>query len=113
MNLTKNITFEEMTDSAGHRHLVDENREDAEVFIDNLKQLAVKILQPIRDFYGKPLNVHSGFRGNALNNAVGGVKTSQHSFGEACDFHIEGIAIETVFQDIINKKINNLNYDMV
>lgn len=111
MKLSENISFEEITNSS-HTELVAENREEAQKYLDNLKCLAVEILQPIRDFYGIPLNVHSGFRGKVLNQAVGGVNTSQHSFGEACDFHIDGVAVEIVFQDIINRRID-LDYEKI
>lgn len=112
MKLSENISLEEMTNSS-HTNLVAKNREEAQDYLDNLKTLCVEILQPIRDFYGKPMNVHSGFRGKSLNKSVGGVISSQHCYGEACDFTIEDVLVETVFQDVINKNIDNLNYDMI
>lgn len=52
---------------------------------DKLKQLCEKILQPIRDRWGKPIRVGSGFRCAELNRAVGGVKNSDHIYGCAAD----------------------------
>jgi len=43
------------------------------------------ILQPIRDKFGR-IDVGSGYRSYAVNEAVGGSKTSQHVKGEAADF---------------------------
>ena len=52
----------------------------------NLSALAWRILQPLRDWYGKPITVTSGYRSPALNAATpGSSTTSQHSAGEAAD----------------------------
>ena len=52
----------------------------------NLSALAWRILQPLRDWYGKPIKVTSGYRSPALNTATpGSSATSQHSAGEAAD----------------------------
>ena len=51
----------------------------------NLEQLVDKVLDPLRDKYGKPIKVNSGYRCEALNKAVGGSKTSQHRYGQAAD----------------------------
>ena len=53
--------------------------------ITNLEQLVDKILDPLREIYGKPIKVNSGYRCEALNTAVGGSKTSDHRFGLAAD----------------------------
>lgn len=52
---------------------------------DSILALAENVLQPLRDAWGKPLKVNSGYRCKALNAAVGGVPTSQHVKGEAAD----------------------------
>lgn len=44
------------------------------------------LLQRVRDWYGLPIRVSSGYRSPALNAAVGGAKTSQHLTGMAVDF---------------------------
>jgi hypothetical protein len=51
----------------------------------NLKEVALHIFQPCRNHFGKPLRVTSGYRSEALNEAIGGSKKSQHSKGEALD----------------------------
>lgn len=43
------------------------------------------VLDPLRDAYGKPIRVNSGYRSPALNKAVKGSKTSQHVKGQAAD----------------------------
>lgn len=52
---------------------------------DAVKALVLNVLQPLRDAWGGPLNINSGYRCPALNEAVGGVDTSQHVKGEAAD----------------------------
>lgn len=50
-----------------------------------LTALVSNILDPLREAYGKPIVVTSGFRCAKLNRAVGGVARSQHTKGEAAD----------------------------
>ena len=52
---------------------------------DNIKALVDCILQPLRDAWGGPLFINSGFRCKKLNELVGGVETSQHCKGMAAD----------------------------
>lgn len=50
-----------------------------------LETLVLRLLDPVREAWGKPLRVTSGFRSPVLNKAVGGVPDSQHVQGEAAD----------------------------
>lgn len=52
---------------------------------DNIKALVDKVIQPLRDAWGEPLAINSGYRCPEVNKAVGGVPTSQHTKGEAAD----------------------------
>lgn len=52
---------------------------------DSIKALVDEVLQPLRNAWGKPLAINSGYRCPELNRAVGGVATSQHVKGEAAD----------------------------
>lgn len=51
----------------------------------NLTTLINNVLDPLREMYGKPIIVNSGYRSPMLNKAVGGVATSQHCKGMAAD----------------------------
>ncbi len=53
--------------------------------IESIWRLMNEVLDPIRENYGKPIYVTSGYRSPALNRAVGGSQTSQHMRGEAAD----------------------------
>lgn len=50
-----------------------------------LYYLMENCLDPIRQAWGKPIGVNSGYRSYRLNLAVGGAKNSQHLTGEAAD----------------------------
>lgn len=52
---------------------------------DSIVALVESVLQPLRDAWGAPLHINSGYRSAELNRAVGGVPSSQHVKGEAAD----------------------------
>ena len=80
MRLTDNFTLKELTKTnTGLPNLI------TDLEIDNLSRLCQKVLQPLRDIYGKPIIVNSGYRSERVNKAVGGVPTSKHRRGEAAD----------------------------
>lgn len=56
---------------------------------DAIRALTLNVLQPLRDAWGEPLHINSGYRCPKLNAAVGGVPTSQHTKGEAADIKAE------------------------
>ena len=51
----------------------------------NMMALVNNVLDPLREAYGKPIRVNSGFRCEKLNKKVGGSKTSDHLHGMAAD----------------------------
>lgn len=84
MRLTDNFTLEELVASTtAQRRGIDNT--PSESVKQNLRLLAEKVLQPIRNEYGHPITVTSGYRCVKLNTAVGGAKTSQHLTGCAAD----------------------------
>ena len=111
MQLSNNFTLEELTRTS-RTHLLNANREAAlnsKEITDNLKTLATKVLQPIRDYYNKPVRITSGYRSKALNVAVGGSTTSQHSYGEAADIQIDGVSVDELFADLKSGKVVDLD----
>ena len=54
----------------------------------NLAALVEAVLDPLREKYGRPIHVSSGYRCPRLNKAVGGSATSQHVTGEASDIYV-------------------------
>ena len=84
MKLSKNFTLEELIFSVTANNHGINNTPNAEAKAA-LKRLAVEVLQPIRDAWGKPIVVSSGYRCTRLNAMIGGVKNSQHILGQAAD----------------------------
>ncbi len=84
---------------------------------DSVKALVEKVLQPLRDSWGKPLAINSGYRCPEVNRAVGGVPTSQHTKGEAadvCPFGRNGHGdIELVRRLAITARDLNLPFDQM
>lgn len=106
--LTEHFSLEELTVSPTAKKLGLPNTPTQE-HIANMKYVCEKILEPVRAHFGKPVQINSSYRSPAVNKAVGGSKTSQHSNGEAVDFEIPGIP---------NKKLadwvaDNLEFDQV
>lgn len=84
MKLTKDFTLDELTKSATAKRKGIDNTPSEEV-IANLTTLCVKVLQPLRNAYGEPIIITSGYRCDKLNKAVGGAKNSHHRYGMAAD----------------------------
>ncbi len=91
MNLTTNFTLSELTKSeTALRHGMDNTPGETE--IANLKTLAEKVLQPVREHYQRGVKVNSGYRAPEVNQKVGGSRTSDHCKGQAADIEIPGVA---------------------
>lgn len=73
--------------------------------VHNLTTLAHTVLQPVRDFCGKPINITSGYRPRELNEAIGGSKTSEHMDGRASDFTIAGLTPHDAFVQVIEADV--------
>ena len=85
MGISKNFTLEEFIKSTTAKNKkIDNTPGDTEIFYINK---LVEQLQRIRDRYGKPIIISSGYRCDKLNRAVGGAKNSDHIFGAAADIH--------------------------
>ena len=106
MELSKNFTLNELTKSQEATRLGIDNTPNEEQ-INNLKILCEKLLQPIRDFYGMPLSISSGYRSVALCEAIGSSAKSQHTKGQAADFEIFNITNK----DVADFIVQNLDYD--
>lgn len=59
--------------------------------LNNLRRLVELVLEPLREEFG-PVIVSSGYRGDLVNAAVGGVSGSAHTEGRAADIFVDGIS---------------------
>lgn len=106
--LSANFSLYELTHSATAESRRIFNLPD-EAGIERLHQLCLNILQPVRDHYGKPVNVSSGYRSRKTNTAIGGARSSQHMKCEAADYEIMGISN----LELANWVAQNLVYDQL
>ena len=83
-NISKNISYKEATHSNTAKAKKIDNTPSADTLV-RMKLVADKCFQPVREWYGKPININSFYRSPLLNQAVRGAKTSQHVKGEAID----------------------------
>lgn len=65
---------------------------------DDINLKLVKILDQIREYYGKPIIITSGCRCKKHNKEVGGVQGSRHELGNAADFYVQGINTKDVLE---------------
>ena len=105
MKLSPNFTLEELTHT-DHRELDNTPQND---HLMNLKRLAA-FLEGLRVVLGKPIHINSAYRSEAVNNAVGGQKTSQHSRGCAADIRVKDMTPDQVVRAILK---SSLPYDQV
>jgi hypothetical protein len=117
----KYFTLAEMTKSATAQRKGIKNDPSIQV-CKALTALIEKVLDPLREAYGKPIIVTSGYRCEKLNKAVGGAASSQHVKGEAADIRsVQDTTEENkkLFDLIVklglpfDQLINEYNYDWV
>lgn len=110
MQLSQNLSLTEMIASESAKRRGISNQPTAE-HIENMKVLAQHIFQPIREHFGKPIHVSSGYRSKDLNKAIGGSQTSQHSRGQAIDIDMDGSDISN--RDVFMFIKDNLEFDQL
>jgi len=84
MNLTEHFKINEFEDSDTAKRLKIDNSVPQE-FRSNIKKIA-DLMEEVRSLLGVPITITSGYRSPKLNRAVGGVQSSEHCSGLACDF---------------------------
>lgn len=112
MNLSRNLSAVEFTKSNTATRLGIDNSIPFEL-LNNAEKLARTIFQPTRDYFGVPVYVSSGYRSEALNEAIGGSKTSAHNFGCALDIDMDfrGTYVKNI--DIFNYALDFLDFDQL
>lgn len=108
MNLSKNLTLEEVTRSSTADRLHIRNDNMSNETLENLKAIASNVFQPARDILG-PIRISSGYRSPELNKAIGGAQNSQHSVGEALDLQ----GINTSNSELFHFIKDNLIFDQL
>lgn len=106
----ENFTYEEFfASSIAEAKGIDNVPDDVSVY-DAIEYLAVNVLQPVREHFGKPIYVSSGYRCPKLNKAVGGATTSHHLTGAAADIRFNRSEKELHDSDIFSYIANSLPF---
>lgn len=105
MNLSKHVTRSEFerSETAINRG-IDNSMNEWE--IERAKLVCENCFERIREHLGQPIKINSGFRSGALNRAIGGATTSQHSLGEAIDLDLHD-------RDLFEWIIDNVEFDQL
>ena len=104
----KYFTIKELCKSSTAEQKKIDNTPNSEI-VNNLEKLVEYILDPLREKYGKPIIVNSGYRSPALNKAVNGSKTSQHMKGLAADITAGSVTKNKVLFNLVQEL--NLPFD--
>ena len=110
MQLSKHLSLAEVTRSETAKRNGISNM-PTEEHINNFKLLAEKVFEPIREHFGVPIHISSGYRSKALNTAIKGSLSSQHCSGEAIDIDMDGTSITNA--QVFNFIKENLNFDQL
>lgn len=103
------FSIEELCRSTTANRLGIDNHPDTAA-VGNLTELMDNILEPLRDRFGLPIMVNSGYRCLRLNRAVGGADGSQHTKGQAADISAVNTADNARLYEII---LNELPFDQL
>jgi len=107
VRLSQNFTIQEYIKSqTALRQGIDNT--PTEEHMGNATALFRNVVQKVRDQFGVTV-INSGYRGEALNKAVGGSSTSQHCKGEAVDIECPG----TPNYDVAKWIEDNLDFDQL
>ncbi len=108
--ISKHLTLEELTYSETAIKLGIVNVPN-QLQTENLKTLALKVFEPVREHFGVPIHISSGYRIMNLNQAIKGSITSQHCRGEAIDIDMKGDKVSNA--QIFHWIKDNLKYDQL
>lgn len=113
MQLSKYFTLAELTPSSTAKRLGIKNDPTPE-HLECLKGLCVNVLDKVREHFGKPIWVSSGYRSKALNEATpGSSATSQHCSGEAADLDQDGRGTGVTNKMVFDYIKDNLVFDQL
>lgn len=112
MQLSKHLSLAEISRSETAKRKGINNTPSGE-HLENFKKLAENIFEPIREHFGVPIHISSGYRSKELNSAIGGSATSQHCSGEAIDIDMDGSASGVTNAQVFNFIKDNLQFDQL
>jgi hypothetical protein len=112
MQISKHLSFEECTYSSTAEKMGIRNDNPNLSVIENMKELANNVFEPIREHFKAPIRVSSVFRSLNLNQALKGSITSQHCSGQAMDIDM-GDKGKLTNKEIFDYIKENLKFDQL
>lgn len=112
MKISEHLSLAEVSRSETAKRKGISNNPTAE-HLENFKLLAENVFEKIREHFGAPIHISSGYRSKELNDAIGGSQTSQHSKGQAIDIDMDGSGDGVSNADVYNFIKENLDYDQL
>jgi hypothetical protein len=112
MKISEHLDLSEVTRSETAKRKGVSNEPTPE-HLENFKKLAENVFEPIRNHFGVPIHISSGYRSKALNAAIGGSATSQHCKGEAIDIDMDGSSKGVTNKMVFDYIKANIKFDQM
>ena len=112
MQISKHLSLAEVSRSETAKRKGINNTPSGE-HLENFKKLAENIFEPIREHFGVPIHISSGYRSKELNAAVGGSSSSQHCSAEAIDIDMDGSPNGVTNKMVFDFIKDNLTFDQL
>ena len=112
MKLSKYVSLAEVTRSDMAKRKGIDNSPTAE-HLENLKVICEEVFDKVREYFGVPIFISSGYRSAVLNKAIGGSSTSDHNNGRALDLDQDGHGNGVTNADVFNFIKDNLEFDQL
>jgi len=112
MKISEHLDLSEVTRSETAKRKGVSNEPTPE-HLENFKKLADNVFEPIRNHFGVPIHISSGYRSKALNAAIGGSATSQHCKGEAIDIDMDGSSKGVTNKMVFDYIKANIKFDQM
>ena len=112
MKLSNYVSLAEVTRSDTTKRRGIDNNPTPE-HLENLKVICGEVFDKVREHFGVPIFISSGYRSAALNKAIGGSSTSDHNNGRALDLDQDGHGNGVTNADVFNFIKDNLEFDQL
>jgi zinc D-Ala-D-Ala carboxypeptidase len=112
MKISKYVDISEVTNSDTAKRRGIDNSPTAE-HLENLKVTCIEVFDKVREHFGVPIYISSGYRSAALNKAIGGSATSDHNNGKALDLDQDGKGNGVTNRQVFDYIKDNLEFDQL
>jgi hypothetical protein len=112
MKLSNYVSLAEVTksDTAKRKGI---SNEPTPEHLENLKTICTEVFDKVREHFGVPIYISSGYRSAALNKAIGGSSTSDHNLGRALDLDQDGHGNGVTNMEVFEFIKDNLEFDQL